>query len=116
MKNHTVTPQPDWVATQQDAMRRAVNLFSGRWKLEILWLLHIRMHRFNELRRAIPQVTQHMLTTQLRELERDGLIRRTAYPEVPPRVEYELTEEARGLQPVFDAILEWAGHASCKAR
>jgi DNA-binding HxlR family transcriptional regulator len=90
-------------------VRRAVTLFSGKWKLEILWLLIHRVYRFNELRRAIPDVTQHMLTAQLRELEADGLVRRTAYPEVPPRVEYEITDEALLLRPVFEAILAWAG-------
>ncbi|PWE53025.1 MarR family transcriptional regulator [Metarhizobium album] len=98
------------IITTRNGVRRAVSLFSGRWKLEILWLLNQRMHRFNELRRAIPGVTQHMLTAQLRELKKDGLVRRTAYPEVPPRVEYELSDDARRLQPVFEAILKWAGH------
>ena len=88
-------------------IRKAVAIFGGKWKLEILWLLHQRMHRFNELRRAIPGVTQHMLTAQLRELESDGLVRRTLYPEIPPRVEYELTDEAARLHPVFEAMLEF---------
>ncbi|MNV96138.1 putative HTH-type transcriptional regulator YybR [compost metagenome] len=66
------------------------------------------MHRFNELRRAIPGVTQHMLTQQLRELENDGMVRRTVYPEIPPRVEYQITEDARRLKPVFEAILMWS--------
>jgi DNA-binding HxlR family transcriptional regulator len=113
MKNHTAehASEADVLATRE-SVRRAVSLFSGRWKLEILWLLHQRMHRFNELRRAIPQVTQHMLTVQLRELEKDGLVQRTVYPEVPPRVEYKLTEDAKRLQPVFEAILNWAGQES----
>jgi len=110
MKKHTVVQLPDRIAATREGVRRAVNLFSGRWKLEILWLLNQRVYRFNELRRAIPGVTQHMLTAQLRELERDGLVRRTVYPEVPPRVEYELTEDARRLEPVFEAILTWAGY------
>ena len=92
--------------------RRAMSVITGRWKLEILWLLNKRMHRFGELRRAIPGITQHMLTTTLRELERDGLVSRTVYPEVPPRVEYEMTSRGRRLGPVFDAILKWAGHSA----
>ena len=66
--------------------RRALDMISGRWKLEILWMLNQRMHRFGELRRGLPGVTQHVLTVQLRELEADGLIKRTVYAEVPPRV------------------------------
>ena len=91
-------------------VRNALGVLTGKWKLEILFLLGQRLHRFGELRRAIPGITQHMLTTTLRELERDGLVNRTVYPEVPPRVEYEMTSKGRRLTPVFDAILRWAAH------
>ncbi|MFC4727176.1 winged helix-turn-helix transcriptional regulator, partial [Coralloluteibacterium thermophilus] len=100
----------DHIDVMHARVRRALAVFGGKWKLEILWLLSQRMHRFNALRRAIPGVTQHMLTAQLRELERDGLVRRTVHPEVPPRVEYEITDEALRLRPVFAAIIEWVGH------
>lgn len=90
-----------------DEIRRSLAVFGGKWKLEILWLLNQRMYRFNELRRAIPGVTQHMLTMQLRELERDGLVRRTIYAEIPPRVEYEITDDAARLRPVFEAMVEF---------
>src|SRR2546430_10136134 len=90
-----------------EEMRRAFALLSGKWKLEIMWLLNQRVYRFGELRKAIPGITQHMLTAQLRELEMDGLVKRTAYPEVPPRVEYEVTAKARDLTPVFDAFWVW---------
>jgi DNA-binding HxlR family transcriptional regulator len=90
-------------------VRNALAVLTGKWKLEILFLLGERLHRFGELRRAIPGITQHMLTATLRELERDALINRTVYPEVPPRVEYKMTSKARRLTPVFDAILRWAG-------
>lgn len=96
------------VAAIRAHVRTAVSLISGKRKLEVLWLLFHRVHRFNELRRAIPEVTQHMLTAQLRELEADGLVKRTAYPEIPPRVEYEITDKALRLRPVFEAILAWA--------
>lgn len=93
--------------TMQEEMRRAFAMLSGKWKLEIMWLLHQRLHRFGELRKAIPGITQHMLTAQLRELEADGLISRTVFPEVPPRVEYEMTDKARGLGPMMEALTAW---------
>jgi len=110
MKNHTAHPcdvDEETVSELHDEIRQALAIFGGKWKLEILWLLSQRMYRFNELRRAIPGVTQHMLTMQLRELENDGLVRRTIYAEVPPRVEYELTDETLRLRPVFEAMVEF---------
>ena len=91
-----------------DVIRGTIASFSGKWKLEILWLLGKRVHRFNALRRALPGITQHVLTSQLRELERDGMVTRTLYPEVPPRVEYALTDKARALRPIFREIFAWA--------
>ncbi|QWF17017.1 winged helix-turn-helix transcriptional regulator [Lysobacter capsici] len=111
MPDHTVescASNPEGIDEAHAEIRAACAVFAGKWKLEILWLLIQRMHRFNELRRAIPGVTQHMLTQQLRELENDGMVRRTVYPEIPPRVEYQITEDARRLKPVFEAILMWS--------
>lgn len=109
MQNHTEPCEGSYeeVVARHDEIRAAMQSIGGKWKLEILWLLNHRMHRFNELRRAIPGVTQHMLTQQLRELEGDGLISRTVYPEVPPRVEYAIAEPARRLRPVFEALFAW---------
>jgi DNA-binding HxlR family transcriptional regulator len=90
-----------------EEMRRAFALLSGKWKLEIMWLLNQQIYRFGELRKAIPGITQHMLTAQLRELEADGLVTRTVFAEVPLRVEYEITEKARGLGPTMEALTEW---------
>jgi DNA-binding HxlR family transcriptional regulator len=87
---------------------RAFAVLAGKWKGEILWQLVQRKHRFGELRQSIPGVTQHMLTTQLRDLEANGLVKRTVYPEVPPRVEYEITPSALALKPVFDALFQWS--------
>jgi DNA-binding HxlR family transcriptional regulator len=87
---------------------RALGVLAGKWKGEILWQLVQRKHRFGELRQSIPGVTQHMLTTQLRDLEAKGLVKRTVYPEVPPRVEYEMTPSARALKPVFDELFRWS--------
>ncbi|WP_460094570.1 winged helix-turn-helix transcriptional regulator [Pseudomonas sp. H2_E02] len=93
--------------SMHEQMRRAFALLSGKWKLEIMWLLNQRIYRFGELRKAIPGITQHMLTAQLRELERDGLVSRTVFAEVPPRVEYEITQKARGLGPTMEALTTW---------
>jgi len=90
-----------------EEMRRAFALLSGKWKLEIMWLINQRVYRFGELRKAIPGITQHMLTAQLRELEADGLVSRTVFAEVPPRVEYEMTQKARGLGPMMKALMDW---------
>jgi DNA-binding HxlR family transcriptional regulator len=100
------TNEPDGINMHEE-MRRAFALLSGKWKLEIMWLLNQRLYRFNELRKAIPGITQHMLTAQLRELEADGLISRTVFAEVPPRVEYEITAKARGLGPTMEALTAW---------
>src|ERR1700732_2049667 len=111
MKNVTIDPKtvtdPGVLRTE---MRAALSTITGKWKLEILWLLNQRVHRFGELRRAIPGITQHMLTTQLRELESDGLICREIFAEVPPRVEYTITPAARALKPVIDAVFTWWGN------
>jgi DNA-binding HxlR family transcriptional regulator len=97
----------DVVINMHEEMRRAFALLSGKWKLEIMWLLNQKVYRFGELRKAIPGITQHMLTAQLRELEADGLITRTVYAEVPPRVEYEMTAKARALGPTMEALTAW---------
>lgn len=113
MKDHTVPHACDADIDGANAvLRDAVSTFNGKWKLEILWLLSHGTQRFNAMRRALPGITQHTLTHQLRELERDGMVTRTVYPEVPPRVEYDLTEKTRALRPVFDAIFAWARGAS----
>ncbi len=101
MDNMTVEPE------RHAALRKALMLVAGKWKLEILWLLHHRVHRFGELKKAIPGVTQHMLTTQLRELEADGLITRTIFAEVPPRVEYAMTAATKELEPTIHSLLAW---------
>ncbi len=103
-----IRKDPALVKAVQTEFRRAVGMISGRWKLEILYLLSHGTRRFGELKRGLPGITQHMLTAQLRALERDGLIKRTVYAEVPPRVEYENTPAARRLRPIFVEIVQWA--------
>lgn len=84
-------------------------MISGKWKIYILWLLAERTWRFNELQRQLGDVTQAMLTRQLRELEKDDLLARKVFPEVPPRVEYSLTPLGRSLSPLLKQMYRWAG-------
>src|SRR4030095_9089366 len=87
----------------------ALEILQGRWKLVILFhLFGGKVLRFSELERAIPAVSQKMLIQQLRQLENDGIVRRIIHPQVPPKVEYSLTEWGQALCPVLDAVLEWA--------
>ena len=87
----------------------ALEAIGGKWKGLILFHLQTETRRFNELRRLLPDITQRMLTRQLRELEADQIIHREAFPEVPPRVEYRMTEFGKTLIPVLSALQQW-GH------
>ncbi|MEM6364619.1 MAG: helix-turn-helix domain-containing protein [Planctomycetota bacterium] len=84
-----------------------LELIGGKWKGIILYHLLDGKLRFSELKKLIPCVTQRMLTKQLRELELDGLVTRFVHAEVPPRVEYELTEEAKTLEPILHSLKDW---------
>lgn len=87
----------------------ALGVLEGRWKMRIVSHLYGEpVLRFSELKRAIPDISQKMLVQQLRTLDADGVVARTIHAEVPPRVEYALTELGRGLGPVFLALLDWA--------
>lgn len=86
----------------------ALELIDGKWKGVVLYHLLQGTLRFNEIRRRAPACTQRMLTNQLREMEADGLINRKVYAEVPPKVEYSLTEKGRALEPVIRALRSWA--------
>ena len=88
------------------AVEAALEAIGGKWKGIILYHLD-ETKRFNELHRLLPGITQRMLTKQLRELERDGIVQRTVYAEVPPRVEYNLTEFGKTLKPVLEALEKW---------
>ena len=93
--------------TQACPIASSINIFGGKWKPEILYFINIQPRRFNELRRLIPSVTQRMLTQQLRELERDGIINRKQYMEIPPKVVYSMTELGNTLIPIFNKLEEW---------
>jgi DNA-binding HxlR family transcriptional regulator len=88
----------------------AIDILAGRWKLFILYKLVNRTLRFSELKEHIPNITDRMLTLHLQELEADGLVIRTVYAEVPPKVEYRLTEIAALLIPVWDQLNDWGHH------
>lgn len=85
----------------------ALAVIGGKWKPIILWWLNERTCRFAELRRSIPGITEKMLTQQLRELEADGIVARTVFPVVPPKVEYSLTPYGRSLDEALRAISAW---------
>ncbi|TAJ25704.1 MAG: transcriptional regulator [Reyranella sp.] len=85
----------------------AIEVIGGKWKPIILYRLGTGTLRYGELQRAVPKATQRMLTLQLRELERDGMLTRTVHPTVPPKVEYTLTEPARRLLPVLETMGQW---------
>ncbi|MFI9076595.1 winged helix-turn-helix transcriptional regulator [Streptomyces sioyaensis] len=84
-----------------------LSVVGGKWKLLIIRYLLLGTHRFGELKQAMPTITQRMLTRQLRELEDDGLVSRTVYPEVPPRVEYALTEAGQSLRDIIGHLDAW---------
>ncbi len=83
------------------------NIIAGKWKLPILWELSKGTKRFNELQKLLTEISQGILTQQLRELEQDGLIHREVYREVPPKVEYSLTETGQTFIPVLNVICSW---------
>ena len=85
----------------------AMDRIGGTWKMPILWRLNERIWRYNELQRSLGKVTPKMLTQQLRELERDGLLERTVYPVVPPKVEYSITHEGRSVIPIIETLRTW---------
>ena len=85
----------------------AMSKIGGKWKPLILSRINVGVNRFGMLQRAIPTISKQMLTAQLRELEEDGLIDRKIFAEIPPRVEYSITENGETLFPVLKAIEEW---------
>ena len=102
-KDHGHTP-----GSAAEGIARALKIFDGRWKLTILFhLFGGRVLRFSDLERAIPTISQKMLIQQLRQMEKDGVIRRIVHQQMPPKVEYALTESGQALCPALDALLDW---------
>jgi DNA-binding HxlR family transcriptional regulator len=89
----------------------SLELISGKWKPRILWKLHKQgVLRFAEIKRGLGEITPKMLTQQLRELEQDGLVTRTVYAQVPPKVEYALSSFGLTLGPIFDQLADWGAN------
>ena len=84
-----------------------LGVVGGKWKTIILYHLNEEVHRFAELKRLLPGITQKVLTEQLRELERDGIVLRKIYAQIPPKVEYSLSEYGKTLRPVLKSMCEW---------
>ncbi len=89
------------------ALDLTMHYIGGKWKTIVLWYLRNDKKRFSELKKQIPDITEKMLSLQLKSLEEDGIVKRSVYAEVPPRVEYELTDFGRTLIPVVEAIAQW---------
>ncbi len=98
------------------SVRSALKVIGGKWKPVILYHVMNGKKRFGELRRLLPDASQKMLTQQLRELERDGIISRQVYPEVPPKVEYTLTKFGRTLRPVMRELCKWGEAQAARTR
>ena len=103
----------EWAAAINETLR----VLEGKWKIVILnqlFAAHGAL-RFSELERLVEGITQKMLIQQLKDLERDGIVRRTVYPQVPPKVEYTLTEMGQALGPAMTALIDWAELRRAKA-
>lgn len=102
--------EEEWTpTTAADGVEQALKILEGRWKLVILFhLFGGKLQRFSDLERAIPAISQKMLIQQLRQMETDGVVRRIVHHQVPPKVEYGLTDWGQALCPALDALLTWA--------
>ncbi|MBS1978807.1 MAG: winged helix-turn-helix transcriptional regulator [Bacteroidetes bacterium] len=99
------------------AMDITMHYIGGKWKTVVLWYLRKDKKRFSELRKLIPNITEKMLSIQLKDLEQDGIVGRRIYPEVPPKVEYYLTDFGKTLIPMLEEIARWGrGLAESRGR
>ncbi len=102
-------PEAFTPTTAAEGVEQALKILEGRWKLVILFhLFGGTLLRFSDLERAIPAISQKMLIQQLRQMEKDGVVRRIVHHQVPPKVEYGLTDWGQALCPALDALLTWA--------
>ncbi|WP_438431946.1 winged helix-turn-helix transcriptional regulator [Gorillibacterium sp. sgz500922] len=102
-----IQPVPPECGSAPCPVETTLTIMSGKWKGIILYRLLGGKMRFNELKRTMPSVTHRTLTLQLRELEQDGIVKRTVYAEVPPRVEYELTPLGSSMSPIIQSMYTW---------
>ena len=102
-----MAPQTEKKELPAGPVETTLMLIGDKWKVLILRDLLPGTKRFGELKKSIGNVSQKVLTAQLRDMERNGLVNRKVYPEVPPRVEYSLTELGRSLKPILDAMWDW---------
>lgn len=116
MHNHTNGMVSIMIKVEECAIEVVLRLIGGKWKTLILFcLFKDKIVRFGEFRRYLPAITQQMLTSQLREMERDGIVNRKVYPQVPPKVEYTLTEFGESMKPMLDAMIAWGGQYKGKS-
>jgi DNA-binding HxlR family transcriptional regulator len=92
-----------------------LNIIGGKWKILIIYAVSKNVNRFSKLQRVIPAISKQMLVNQLRELEEDGILERIIYPEIPPRVEYRVTDHGLTLMPVIRVMQDW-GQADLKMK
>ncbi len=104
MKSEVLLPDMDEAACP---VTRCLAVIGGKWKPLILYMVLNGINRFGAMQRAAPGITKQMLAKQLREMEADGLLHREIFPEIPPRVEYSLTERGRSLLPVIRSMEDW---------
>ncbi|EFH84322.1 winged helix-turn-helix transcriptional regulator [Ktedonobacter racemifer] len=102
--------EPIYTRNYQCLMEATADVIGGKWKSLIVYYLLETPRRFNELKRLLPDISQRILTQQLRELETDGIIHREIYKEIPPKVEYSLTEVGTSLQQIILPMLAWGEH------
>lgn len=95
-------------AVNQCPVTASIEVIGGKWKPIIIWVLVDGPKRFGELHKIVPGIALKVLSRQLKELVEDGIISREAFPEVPPRVEYSLTEKGKSLTPIMQALCQWS--------
>lgn len=102
------TKKSVWLCDKKSCpVTKCMDIIWGKWKIIILNLIHEWTNRFGKLQKTLPDISKQMLTTQLRELEQDGILERKIYPEIPPKVEYLITKKGKTLFPVIEAMHQW---------
>jgi DNA-binding HxlR family transcriptional regulator len=109
MKKKTNTKSKDILVSQKSCpVTKSMNVIGGKWKPIIIFLLINKINRFGEMQKSVVDISKQMLTKELRELEKDGIINRKVYPVVPPKVEYSLSEKGKKVLPVIKALVKFS--------